>query len=578
MKNIALHLMKTENEQTQESGGRKMKTQRFILGLVALSILLFAASVSAGVPQMINYQGVLTDPDGCAEDGDYTMIFRIYDTSADGNLLWEEVHDAVTVTQGNFNVLLGSINPSADPIPYSLFLNDSLWLAVKVEEDPEMEPRQRIASVGYAFRSEFADTADHCWTISDGDWIFRITDGADTTLITGGAWGIARYGNELFGNADSTHVNLGVSCSTGASGQDLKYCTVGGGFGNTATGWGATVGGGLLNTATYFDATVGGGANNIAEGITATVGGGHSNTALHNYSTVGGGQNNTATNEKATIGGGYANTASGVHGTVGGGYTNTASDASATVGGGANNTASSDAATVAGGVENTATEYHSTVGGGYYNTASGLNATVGGGYSDTASAPYATVPGGDRNTASGDYSFAAGRRAKANHAGTFVWGDNTDEDFASTGDNQFLIRASGGVGIGTTDPSYDLDIAGDARVQDDLKVDGTIKLTFDYNSGWVDIDPGQTITLSHNVVDDESNYIVDLYGKSSDGKIHQAAYGITCYRDGVLEKCAGCEWYGLTNSEIKVHRAPDDNDEAPNMDWDKCRVRILKNQ
>jgi hypothetical protein len=62
------------------------------------------------------------------------------------------------------------------------------------------------------------------------------------------------------------------------------------------------------------------------------------------------------------------------------------------------------------------------------------------------------------NTAAGDYSFAAGRRAKANHSGTFVWGDDTDADFASTAQDQVLIRASGGVGIGTNAPEAPLHV------------------------------------------------------------------------------------------------------------------------
>ena len=33
-----------------------------------------------------------------------------------------------------------------------------------------------------------------------------------------------------------------------------------------------------------------------------------------------------------------------------------------------------------------------------------------------------------------------------------VWADSTDADFTSTGTDQFLIRASGGVGVGTGDP------------------------------------------------------------------------------------------------------------------------------
>lgn len=42
-------------------------------------------------------------------------------------------------------------------------------------------------------------------------------------------------------------------------------------------------------------------------------------------------------------------------------------------------------------------------------------------------------------------SRPAGRRAKAIHNGAFVWADSQDTDFASTADNQFSLRASGGV-------------------------------------------------------------------------------------------------------------------------------------
>jgi hypothetical protein len=82
------------------------------------------------------------------------------------------------------------------------------------------------------------------------------------------------------------------------------------------------------------------------------------------------------------------------------------------------------------------------------------------GNSHSLSGIYATIPGGYQNQASGDYSLAAGYRAKAKHAGTFVWADNTAVDFASTATNQFLIRASGGVGIGTRSPQCPLDVAG----------------------------------------------------------------------------------------------------------------------
>uniref|UniRef100_A0A7C3HWH5 Peptidase S74 domain-containing protein n=1 Tax=Meiothermus ruber TaxID=277 RepID=A0A7C3HWH5_MEIRU len=86
----------------------------------------------------------------------------------------------------------------------------------------------------------------------------------------------------------------------------------------------------------------------------------------------------------------------------------------------------------------------STVGGGFGNQASGFEATVGGGAFNAASGANSVVPGGSSNTASGNFSFAAGRRAKAQHAGAFVWGDSTDADVSSNAANQFVVRASGG--------------------------------------------------------------------------------------------------------------------------------------
>ena len=98
-----------------------------------------------------------------------------------------------------------------------------------------------------------------------------------------------------------------------------------------------------------------------------------------------------------------------------------------------------------GGSSNTAGGHVATVGGGSGNAASDFCSTVGGGDGNTAGGVGATVPGGRSNAAQGAYSFAAGQRAKANHNGSFVWGDSTYDDVASTGDNQFIARASGGV-------------------------------------------------------------------------------------------------------------------------------------
>lgn len=89
---------------------------------------------------------------------------------------------------------------------------------------------------------------------------------------------------------------------------------------------------------------------------------------------------------------------------------------------------------------------------------------------NTAPGRFATVVGGKDNEAAAPFSFAAGRGAKIapEHGGTFVWADSNGnaeygKSFISTGVDQFLIRAAGGVGIGTNQPKAPLDVAGAIR-------------------------------------------------------------------------------------------------------------------
>jgi hypothetical protein len=70
--------------------------------------------------------------------------------------------------------------------------------------------------------------------------------------------------------------------------------------------------------------------------------------------------------------------------------------------------------------------------------------TIGGGAGNSVGGAYATIPGGLGNTANGFSSVALGQSARANHDGSFVWGDgNGDTD--STGARSFVVRASGGM-------------------------------------------------------------------------------------------------------------------------------------
>jgi hypothetical protein len=348
---------------------------------------------------------------------------------------------------------------TTDEVPLNLRVNDARALRLEPASDGTNQSPNVIGGIA----DNAVTDGVHSATISGGGRRLaadpatanRVTD--DFGAVGGGAHNQA--GDEAGTTSDAPYATVGGGLRNDASGAGAfvgggalndatdAVATVGGGQANDASDQGATVGGGVGNEATMLGATVGGGFNNEAIGTKATVAGGEFNHASEEEAAIGGGAGNTASGSRATVGGGGSNDATGLQATVGGGAGNTASSSAATVGGGFGNDASGGGAgdaTVGGGRANGASGSGATVGGGRSNTASGQEATVGGGLNNVASGLWGTVPGGSSNTASGRYSFAAGRRAKANHDGAFVWADSQAADMASSEANQFIARAGGG--------------------------------------------------------------------------------------------------------------------------------------
>ena len=412
----------------------------------------------------------------------------------------------LTVNNGIFAVVLGDTGSGfMDVLPAEVFATSPVYLRVWFNGGGEFEqlaPDQLVTSTPYAMHAKFAGTATSALVAEMAQSAESVADGAvsfDQVDPSIALWSrdvatdaieylVANQGIRVepftdinvslefwspmitMGNGANEASAPGATVSGGGSATSPNlaggsHSTVSGGEGNTASGSRSTVGGGEGNTASNFYSTVAGGNSNAASGSRSTVGGGSNNTASNFYSTVAGGNNNTASGFRSTVGGGLENIADEQLSTVGGGSRNTASEPFSTVAGGAGNTASNFYSTVAGGDGNTASSSSSTVGGGRGNTASGSRSTVGGGSDNTASGSRSTVPGGLLNQAAGDYSLAAGRRAKVKdgHHGTFVWADSTNWNFESTGENQFIIRANGGVGIGTSNPQQTLHVNGTTR-------------------------------------------------------------------------------------------------------------------
>ncbi|MBK6434583.1 MAG: tail fiber domain-containing protein [Rhodanobacteraceae bacterium] len=244
-----------------------------------------------------------------------------------------------------------------------------------------------------------------------------------------------------------------------------------------------------------------GSASNIASGVGATVSGG--GATRDSVGTPVADRNNVASGSFAVISGGRSNIASGNFAVISGGRSNIASGDDSVVASGFDNAAGGNFSSVSGGENNATSAVHSAIGGGSYNRGSGSHGVVAGGNANYASGNISAVLGGVSNTASGqvatafgsyncagaDHSFAAGSSAKIRPGtsssgevgqgcsgvavtdadgdnGTFAWADDTDSDFTSTGPNQFLIRAAGGVAINTATPTANaaLTVAGNVSI------------------------------------------------------------------------------------------------------------------
>lgn len=183
--------------------------------LTAVAILIAASATLAEIPQLISYQGRLTNESGEPISGDYEITFTIYYVDGfGGDAEWAEVHPGITVTDGLFKVLLGSI----ETLPHDCFANDTVaWLGITIGEDPEMEPKIRLVSVPFAYHALRADTAyvalsgsgvDCGWTLT-GNVVHLVDEG--NTVRVGSFDGGARVNisDEAGADVDSS-TGLGV--------------------------------------------------------------------------------------------------------------------------------------------------------------------------------------------------------------------------------------------------------------------------------------------------------------------------------------------------------------------------------
>ncbi len=404
-----------------------------ILLVSTLSLPLLAAPLGTA----FTYQGRLNNGANPA-GGIYDLRFRVWDSELNGTPASTTLTYTVPITNGLFTVILdfGS----------GVFTGQSRWLEMSVSTNgagvfTTLLPRQPMTATPYALNaanvSGSIPAVQISGTLSPAQLPATVVTNNSGNLSLSGAFtgngaGLSNVNAAALGGLGATNFwqlggnNVRPGQFLGSTNYEAVELKV-----NNACGW-------RLEPASNGMANVVGGYSNnsVASGVAgATIAGGGDVGGWHNV--ISSGANHS------TIGGGRANSAGGSE------------------------------STVAGGTQNKAWGQMTAIGGGFGNQANGLAGTIGGGYQNTiqSNSLYGTIPGGYQNSAT-NYALAAGNRAKANHSGAFVWADSQPADFASTASDQFIVRATNGVGINTNNPQAALHVAGTIKA-DNISGAGT---------------------------------------------------------------------------------------------------------
>ena len=397
------------------------------LQMAGLVFSLLIASAPAQVPALLNYQGRLVNGTNLF-NGNVGLTLRLYNASAAGTLLYAD-SNTVAVVDGLYSTFIGD-NTIAGDLTAAL-TNAQVWIETGVN-GTALAPRERLASVAYAITAGGVSTG----AITSAMLAQNGASAGQVLKWSGSAWAPS---NDLTGSATllsyaeaGTFSPAPVVSGTNAIAQgagtsaQADYSVVGGGWSN-AVGAGST-----------YAAIVGGNSNRIGtNSIASIIGGGQRNTIDSGTtdSFIGGGRGNEVGTNclVSVVGGGVSNIiADNVDGgLICGGFRNA-------ILGSADGVPRQTAPMIVGGSDNIISNSHGSIILGGDDNSIGTNAH------------YGVILGG--NTCgighNASNSLAAGYHGKANHKGSFVWGDvSSISDTTSTSNNQVTFRAAGGFRI-----------------------------------------------------------------------------------------------------------------------------------
>ncbi|HEV8601461.1 MAG TPA: hypothetical protein VGQ87_02575, partial [Patescibacteria group bacterium] len=198
---------------------------------------------TTGVPEIVSFQGRLTNAAGELRDGNFDFKFSIWNQAAisGGTKLWPADPGPGTVTlsvsSGVFNVNIGdTVNGYPDALNYNFQDNDTVYLQVEVYNTgtssfETLSPRQQINSSGYAINAgsvlgKIPGTGNNNLLLLDGSGNIALAGGIDTgSTIQAGSSNVTLTLSTGFLDADALTLFSGadgVGVAQSASGLERQ--------------------------------------------------------------------------------------------------------------------------------------------------------------------------------------------------------------------------------------------------------------------------------------------------------------------------------------------------------------------
>ena len=186
-----------------------IKKKRFWGICITVFILFIVVPLAsrAAVPQLINYQGELIE-DGSPVNGFRSMTFSLWETASGGTPssgIWYETQSSVEVTDGIYNVQLGSVTA----LPTNLSIYDILYLQVNIVHPTygpqKLEPLLKLTSTVFSIKAGDAENLEG----HDSSYFSPATHDHDATYVNEGETNSITA--DMIQDATITSADLGIN-------------------------------------------------------------------------------------------------------------------------------------------------------------------------------------------------------------------------------------------------------------------------------------------------------------------------------------------------------------------------------